>query len=345
MDQNSPNRIAPTFLGNQGESASKEVHEKNSPSFNFKATEEELKFVRESRATKQPLGILQEMLSRRGIVLNYDIVHTEVAAGHVLNYWYRVFFMERELPYFALGTGRSKKAAKHDAAGNLTELICGSPRSGPNSDVLDDAHSIRRLNELCIGRRWPPPEYDFEASRPEDHYHTVACSVLEYREEAKAFTKKQGKRLAAKQMCDRLLQEPVSSEEVQQIDDGVLNVEEWIPKPRLGEKLMPKPEMGNKLMNIQETCLKNTKIEHKKLLDEVAAENGYNITYVDIDEASFTGKFQCLVVISTSPVGICPGTGASVEEAQSNAAQNSLEYMKILTQKGESIEQAIAKLN
>jgi len=142
-----------------------------------------------------------------------------------------------------------------------------------------------------------------------------------------------------------LLKEPIYSEEVEQMDVGEPNEEEVLPKPQLVKKLMPKPEMGKKLINIQEICLKNTKIEHKKLLDEVAAENGCNITYVDIDEASFTGKFQCLVMISTSPVGICHGTGASVEEAQSNAAQNCLEFLKIVSLKGKIIEQAIAKLN
>jgi len=209
----------------------------------------------------------------------------------------------------------------------------------------DDAHSVRRLNELCVGRRWPPPIYDLKIGDPDKLHHTVVCSVLDYREEGKGFTKKEAKRLAAKQMCVRLLKEPIYSEEVEQMDVGEPNEEEVLPKPQLVKKLMPKPEMGKKLINIQEICLKNTKIEHKKLLDEVAAENGCNITYVDIDEASFTGKFQCLVMISTSPVGICHGTGASVEEAQSNAAQNCLEFLKIVSLKGKIIEQAIAKLN
>ncbi|XP_016947921.1 interferon-inducible double-stranded RNA-dependent protein kinase activator A homolog [Drosophila biarmipes] len=317
-------------------------HGENFPPLNFKATKEELKFMRDSKATKQPLGILQEMLSRRSIVPVYELIKTEAPAGHLQNYWFRVVFEDGKMTYFAEGSGRSKKAAKHDAARNLIEILCGSPGNGPNQKAnadageQDDAHPIRRLSQLCAERRWPTPMYDMEVGDPEESLHTIVCSVLEYREVAKGFSKKAAKRLAAQQMCVRLLEEPIIAEEVQQKDGGELTNK---------LKMIPVTQVGKKMVKIQKTCLKNTKIDHKKLLEEIAAENKFDITYVDIEEASFTGQFQCLVMISMSPVGICHGTGASVEEAHSNAAQNGLEYLKIVTRKGKSIEQAIAKIN
>lgn len=45
------------------------------------------------------------------------------------------------------------------------------------------------------------------------------------------------------------------------------------------------------------------------------------------------GKFQCLVQLSTLPVAVCYGCGATSKDAQASAAQNALEYLKIMTKK------------
>lgn len=47
--------------------------------------------------------------------------------------------------------------------------------------------------------------------------------------------------------------------------------------------------------------------------------------------SSSPGKFQCLIQLSTLPVAVCYGSGHTSKEAQSAAAQNTLEYLKILT--------------
>jgi len=47
----------------------------------------------------------------------------------------------------------------------------------------------------------------------------------------------------------------------------------------------------------------------------------------------YTGKSQCLVQLSTLPVAVCYGSGTSSKEAQASAAQNALEYLKIMTKK------------
>lgn len=48
-------------------------------------------------------------------------------------------------------------------------------------------------------------------------------------------------------------------------------------------------------------------------------------------EVCVTGEFQCLLQLSTLPVAVCYGTGASVDDAKAGAAHNALEYLKIMT--------------
>jgi len=70
-----------------------------------------------------------------------------------------------------------------------------------------------------------------------------------------------------------------------------------------------------------------------QFLQEIASEQQFEVTYVDIEERSMTGKSQCLVQLSTLPVAVCYGSGTSSKEAQASAAQNALEYLKIMTKK------------
>lgn len=57
------------------------------------------------------------------------------------------------------------------------------------------------------------------------------------------------------------------------------------------------------------------------------------MTYVDIEELSNSEHYQCLVQISTMPVGVCHGSGPTPTDAKRQAAQNALEYLKIMTKK------------
>lgn len=93
-------------------------------------------------AMKTPVSVLQELLSRRGITPTYDLVQIE-GAIHEPTFRYRVAFADKD----AMGAGRSKKEAKHQAARNLidqlldissvrSEQICMNPigENGYNSE-------------------------------------------------------------------------------------------------------------------------------------------------------------------------------------------------------------------
>lgn len=98
-------------------------------------------------AIKTPVSVLQELLSRRGITPTYDLVQIE-GAIHEPTFRYRVTFGSKDgefgaystcddgfriilcsSPMFqcleAMGAGRSKKEAKHQAARNLIDKLTG----------------------------------------------------------------------------------------------------------------------------------------------------------------------------------------------------------------------------
>lgn len=84
---------------------------------------------------------------------------------------------------------------------------------------------------------------------------------------------------------------------------------------------------------MQKICLANNNINYIELLADIALENEFEVTYVDIEEKTFSDQYQCLVQISTLPVGVCHGSGPTPTDAQRQAAQNALEYLKIMTKK------------
>uniref|UniRef100_T1GW90 DRBM domain-containing protein n=1 Tax=Megaselia scalaris TaxID=36166 RepID=T1GW90_MEGSC len=77
-----------------------------------------------SSAIKTPVSILQELLSRRGITPNYELVQIE-GAIHEPTFRYRVSFNDKEISLTAMGSGRSKKEAKHAAAKALIDKLTG----------------------------------------------------------------------------------------------------------------------------------------------------------------------------------------------------------------------------
>ncbi|KQS70481.1 interferon-inducible double-stranded RNA-dependent protein kinase activator A homolog isoform X4 [Drosophila erecta] len=303
-------------------------------------SDEALKFVSETDANglamKTPVSILQELLSRRGITPGYELVQIE-GAIHEPTFRFRVSFKDKDTPFTAMGAGRSKKEAKHAAARALIDKLIGaqlpeSPSSsaGPSVTGLTVAGSggdgnanatgggdagdkivgnpIGWLQEMCMQRRWPPPSYETETEvgLPHERLFTIACSILNYREMGKGKSKKIAKRLAAHRMWMRLQETPIDSGKISDSICGELE---------------------------GETCLKSNKIDYIKLLGEIATENQFEVTYVDIEEKTFSGQFQCLVQLSTLPVGVCHGSGPTAADAQRHAAQNALEYLKIMTKK------------
>ncbi|XP_070496389.1 protein Loquacious isoform X3 [Chironomus tepperi] len=274
---------------------------------------------------KTPISILQELLSRRGITPNYELVQIE-GAVHQPSFRYRVSFNDKD----AMGVGRSKKEAKHAAAKALIDKLTGtnisdqfyqqksnfnangSSTAQSNSSATFDENNqmgnpIGVLQELCMQKHWPAPKYEVEVEigLPHERQFTIACTVLKFREVGTGKSKKIAKRQAAQKMWERLQNQTLDQTEVIQacIDDA----------------------------NDENTCLNAKDVNYVVFLQEIATEHQFEVTYVDIEEKTNSGRYQCLVQLSTLPVAVCQGAGANSKDAQSNAAKNALEYLKIMS--------------
>ncbi|XP_017467180.1 PREDICTED: RISC-loading complex subunit tarbp2 isoform X1 [Rhagoletis zephyria] len=338
-------------------------------------------------AMKTPVSILQELLSRRGITPNYELVQIE-GAIHEPTFRYRVAFNDKDIPFTAMGAGRSKKEAKHSAARALIDKLTGvqlpdTAQVGGSAGVSTSSSGITATNvggdgnanavgsgdgadkivgnpigwlqEMCMSRRWPPPTYETETEvgLPHERLFTIACSILNYREVGKGKSKKIAKRLAAHKMWTRLQENPLDNNQISEamrsdIDGEHRNCANYygdlkdITVPTITSQHSNKVSQfhktlknatGKKLLKLQKTCLKGPKIDYMKLLSDIANENQFEVTYVDIEEKSFTDQCQCLVQLSTFPVAVCHGTGPTTTDAKKRAAQNALEYLKIMTKK------------
>lgn len=317
---------------------------------------------------KTPVSVLQELLSRRGTTPKYELVQIE-GAIHEPTFRYRVTVAE----VVAMGTGRSKKEAKHAAAKALLDKMLGgslaevenlsalsvSPeiKADPTSqyDSKIPGNPIGTLQEMCMSRRWPPPSYEMvnEEGLPHMRLFTIACYVFKYRETGTGKSKKLAKRQAAHKMWERLHDSPVSStnhgaEDYDEIAQRVANVTAHYSELKdskistlntsHSQKVSQfhkalKGSQGEKLAELQKTPLNGTGFNYVKFLQEIASEQQFEVTYVDVEEKSISGRTQCLVQLSTLPVAVCYGSGNNSKEAQASAAQNALEYLKIMTKK------------
>ncbi|XP_026672457.1 RISC-loading complex subunit tarbp2-like isoform X5 [Ceratina calcarata] len=270
-----------------------------------------------SMPNKTPVSILQELLSRRGTTPKYELIQVE-GAIHEPIFRYRVTVAD----IIAMGTGKSKKEAKHAAARAVLDKLCRlnseSPDSPLQNNIPDSSESLQELpgygeekiitnpigalQEMCMSRHWPPPKYTIENEEglPHERQFTIVCSILKYREVGQGKSKKVAKRHAAHKMWQAL------------------------------------HDMNNENPNLDDdenTCLNDGDVNLVQFLQEIASEQQFEVTYVDIEEKSISGKCQCLVQLSTLPVAVCYGCGVTSKDAQASAAQNALEYLKIMTKK------------
>ncbi|XP_031369776.1 RISC-loading complex subunit tarbp2-like isoform X4 [Apis laboriosa] len=274
-----------------------------------------------SLSNKTPVSILQELLSRRGTTPKYELIQVE-GAIHEPIFRYRVTVADVVDPIVsAMGTGKSKKEAKHAAARAVLDKLCRLnsespdsplPNSIPDSENLQElsgygeekiiTNPIGALQEMCMSRHWPPPKYTIENEEglPHERQFTIVCSVLKYREVGQGKSKKVAKRHAAHKMWQAL---------------HYMTTE----NPNIDED--------------ENTCLNDGDVNLVQFLQEIASEQQFEVTYVDIEEKSISGKCQCLVQLSTLPVAVCYGCGVTSKDAQASAAQNALEYLKIMTKK------------
>ncbi|XP_043388781.1 RISC-loading complex subunit TARBP2 isoform X6 [Chelonia mydas] len=302
-----------------------------------------------SNPGKTPISLLQEYGTRIGKTPVYDLLKAEGQA-HQPNFTFRVTVGDIS----CTGQGPSKKAAKHKAAevalkllkgGNMLEPAASEEsrapfsaqhRSGPRS-----AHLACCLSqELVVQKGWRLPEYTVTQESGPAHRKefTMTCRVERFIEIGSGTSKKLAKRNAAAKMLVRIHNVPMDQREGSEAE-----VEEDQFSITVGNKLDSlkgrlsgctwdslRNSAGEKILHLKSHPLEALNASFCSLLQELSEEQSFDISYLDIDEMSLSGLYQCLVELSTQPTTVCHGSAASRTAARAAAARNALQYLKIM---------------
>nr|XP_046259208.1 interferon-inducible double-stranded RNA-dependent protein kinase activator A homolog isoform X2 [Scatophagus argus] len=273
---------------------------------------------------KTPIQILHEYGTKTGNIPVYVMEKAEGEA-HQPSFVFSVKIGDVS----CTGQGPSKKAAKHEAAEALMNILqidadavnvpVKSESNGAAAEMNNHANSVGTLQELALRRGWRLPEYTVltEAGPPHKREFTVTCQMESLSEKAVGYSKKAAKKAAAEKMVARLQSLSGSSEIT------------WTPTPSVRfENLRNSSAEKMSLLRRNPLSIPNT--DYIQMILDLSKEQGFEVTYFDIDELTVNGQYQCLAELSTSPVTVCHGTGISCSNAHNDAAHNALQYIKIM---------------
>ncbi|KAJ8352008.1 hypothetical protein SKAU_G00234840 [Synaphobranchus kaupii] len=227
------------------------------------------------------------------------------------------------------GQGPSKKAAKHQAAEAALNILEIEP--GPNGPILKNEDNgvavelrnqhnpIGILQELALQRGWHLPAYSvcMEAGPPHEREFTITCRMEALSETGKGNSKKTAKRDAAEKMAVKL-----------QALSGCPDMP-WTLRPTLRLECL-RTSSGENISMLRRNPLSIPNTDYVQMMLELSKEQGFEVTYFDIDELTVNGQYQCLAELSTMPVTVCHGTGISCGNAHNDAAHSALQYIKIM---------------
>ncbi|XP_071758826.1 interferon-inducible double-stranded RNA-dependent protein kinase activator A homolog [Centroberyx gerrardi] len=273
---------------------------------------------------KTPIQILHEYGTKTG---NLPVYVMEKAEGeaHQPSFIFSVKIGEVSCS----GQGPSKKAAKHQAAEaalsalqidvGTANLQMKSESNGVAAEPNDHPNSVGILQELALQRGWRLPEYTvlMEAGPPHKREFTVTCRMESLSEMAVGNSKKAAKKLAAEKMVAKL-----------QSLSGCSEIT-WTPKPSVRFENL-RNSSAEKISLLRRNPLSIPNTDYIQMMLELSKEQGFEVTYFDIDELTVNGQYQCLAELSTSPVTVCHGTGISCGNAHNDAAHSALQYIKIM---------------
>ncbi|KAL3285255.1 hypothetical protein HHI36_019365 [Cryptolaemus montrouzieri] len=169
--------------------------------------------------TKTPAMLLQEFtVKKKFSPPEYNLIVSKEGT-HQNEFHYKVSVANID----AIGMGRSKQVAKHDAAFKAIELLTkmgvyiveGAPlsdfnpkmhRNEPDHPFQAVVNCIGNLQEICCENKLPPPQFIeiSDIGPPHCRQFTYECQLSSIKTQATANTKKQAKQIAAKLMTDRI---------------------------------------------------------------------------------------------------------------------------------------------
>ncbi|XP_028927727.1 interferon-inducible double-stranded RNA-dependent protein kinase activator A isoform X1 [Ornithorhynchus anatinus] len=279
---------------------------------------------------KTPIQLLHEYGVKTGFV---PVFECEKAEGqiHQPNFTFKVTIGKLT----CTGEGPKKKVAKHkaaEAAINQLKANSGISLSVSGPSVPDSCKQpqkpkspINSLQELAMRCGWSLPEYTLSKESGPAHKKEfiMNCKLETYVETGTGASKKQAKESAAEKLLAKL-------------HTVTAGQKKSLVKP-IGNNLgctwdAMKNSSGKKVTLLKKSLLSLPNTDYIQLLGEVAEEQGFSVTYLDIEELSINGQYQCLAELSSSPITVCHGTGISCSNAHTNAAHNALQYLKIMAE-------------
>ncbi|XP_039203729.1 RISC-loading complex subunit TARBP2 isoform X1 [Crotalus tigris] len=223
-------------------------------------------------------------------------------------------------------------------------LPAASPRSSPLdikspvSPQQSECNPVGALQELVVQKGWRLPEYTVTQESGPAHRKefTMTCRVERFIEIGSGTSKKLAKRNAAAKMLVRIHNVPLDPREGSEAE-----MEEDQFSIIAGTKLdgmksrgsgctwdSLRNSVGEKILHLKSHSVFNSGFCN--LLKELSEEQSFDISYLDIDETSISGLFQCLVELSTQPATVCHGSAISRSAARADAARNALQYLRIM---------------
>jgi len=319
---------------------------------------------------KTPVALLQEQFDKQGIVPQYNLVMVD-GKIHQPVFQYRVAVGQLA----ATGCGQSKQKAKQSAAKSLLGKLIDVKKSGA-ADVLISHHTknmltlydnddgiqgnpVGMLQEMCRERMWRPPTYlHREEGLPHQRRFTMDCvlgehSVTSY---GSGKSKKLAKRQAANEMIKKLKEFPMENGNSSNMMDedelafGCQNIKssQEIKSCSKGRRAIHSQSVskfhrnlqvsqGENLFKLQFTNLRE-KMDMKcvDVLEDIGTEQQFMLTFVDIENISKRGLYQCMVQLCLVPVAVCFGEGETRALAKEAAARDALDYLKLMTGKTRS---------
>nr|XP_057938171.1 interferon-inducible double-stranded RNA-dependent protein kinase activator A homolog [Doryrhamphus excisus] len=267
-----------------------------------------------TNAGKTPIQILHEYGARSGKIPAYLMEKAEGEA-HQPSFVFSVTVGD----VCCQGEGPSKKAAKHMAAEAALNILQADVAATNGDAVETNPNSVGTLQELALQRGWRLPEYTvlMEAGPLHSRQFTMTCRLESLSETAIGSSKKAAKKAAAEKMVEKLQALSGSSEIT------------WTPKPRVQFEDL-RNSTAEIISSLRRNPLSIPNTDYIQLMSELSKEQSFAVAYLDIDELTANGQYQCLAELSTSPVTVCHGTGISHSNAHNAAAHSALQYIKII---------------
>ncbi|XP_028577394.1 RISC-loading complex subunit TARBP2 isoform X2 [Podarcis muralis] len=227
----------------------------------------------------------------------------------------------------------------------VSTLPVSSPSSAmdmksPVSPQQSECNPVGALQELVVQKGWRLPEYTVTQESGPAHRKefTMTCRVERFIEIGSGTSKKLAKRNAAAKMLVRIHNVPLDPREGSEAEmeedqfsiiagtkvDGVKGRGSGCTWDSL------RNSVGEKILHLKSHPLGVLNAGFCSLLQELSEEQSFDISYLDIDEMSLSGLYQCLVELSTQPTTVCHGSAMSRHAARADAARNALQYLKIM---------------